>query len=68
MKRIKKYITIYLYVFIIFTSTLPNKPNIVKLSCFKNILPGIENLYKTQEENLEKEYSFKFLEFIQKIL
>ena len=68
MKRIKKYITIYLYVFIIFTSTLPNKQNIVKLSCFKNILPGIENLYKTQEENSEKEYSFKFLELIQKIL
>ncbi len=70
MKNLKKHLTIYLYVFIIFTSMIPSKENITKISELKTIIPGIENLYKNNNNNKdeEKEYSFKLLEFIQNII
>lgn len=71
MKNFKKYITIYLYVFIIFTSMLPTKENMVNLKELKTIIPGIQTLYneKNNTENNEQnnEYSFKILEILKNI-
>lgn len=68
MKKFKKNMIIYLYVFIIFTSTLPSKGNFTNLSSLKNILPGIENLQISKKGNdTEKKYSFKFIEILQNI-
>lgn len=71
MKNLKKYMTIYLYVFIIFTSMLPTKENIVNISELKTIIPGIQNIYNNEKSDEEiesnKEYSFKILEIIQNI-
>ena len=68
MKKFKKSMIIYLYVFIIFTSTLPTKGNFTNLSSLKNILPGIEDIQTSKKENdTEKKYSFKFIEILQNI-
>lgn len=68
MKNFKKYITIYLYVFIIFTSMLPTKENMINLKELKTIIPGIQTLYneETNVKNKEQnnEYSFKILEIL----
>ena len=73
MKKLKKYMTIYLYIFIIFTSMLPTKENMVNISKLKTIIPGIETLYNNNENNNDnnlnnkKDYSIKILEIIQNI-
>lgn len=68
MKNFKKYITIYLYAFIIFTSMLPTKENMINLKELKTIIPGIQTLYneETNVKNKEQnnEYSFKILEIL----
>ena len=74
MKKFKNCMTVYLYVFIIFTSMLPTKENIAKISELKTILPGIEKIYNTDESNNMNNndkkiiYSFKLLEIIQNII
>lgn len=49
----------------------PNKDNIKNLEGLENVLPGISNLYDDEElqkkENVNKTYSFKFLEVMQDI-
>lgn len=69
MKRIRKYLTIYLYIFIIFTSTLPNKENITKISEFKTVFPGIDKIYSkdSKKEENQIEYSFKLFEILENI-
>ena len=69
MKRMKNYFMVYLYVFIIFTSMLPNKENITKVSELKTIVPGIDKLYDKEHKNeeIEIEYSFKLFEIIKNI-
>lgn len=71
MKNLKKYITIYLYVFIIFTSILPTKENMINLKELKTIIPGIQTLYNDEDNsknnNQNNEYSFKILEIFKNI-
>lgn len=71
MKNLKKYITIYLYVFIIFTSILPTKENMINLKELKTIIPGIQTLYNDEDDsknnNQNNEYSFKILEIFKNI-
>ena len=71
MKNLKKYITIYLYVFIIFTSMLPTKENMINLKELKTIIPGIQTLYNDEDDsknnNQNNEYSFKILEIFKNI-
>lgn len=71
MKNFKKYITIYLYAFIIFTSMLPTKENMINLKELKTIIPGIQTLYneETNVKNIEQnnKYSFKILEIFKNI-
>lgn len=71
MKNFKKYITIYLYVFIIFTSMLPTKENMINLKELKTIIPGIQTLYNDEDNsknnNQNNEYSFKILEIFKNI-
>lgn len=69
MKRMKNYFMVYLYVFIIFTSMLPTKENITKVSELKTIIPGIDKLYDKEQKNeeIEIEYSFKLFEIIKNI-
>ena len=63
--------TIYLYIFIIFTSMLPTKENIINISELRTIIPGIENIYDnnnlSKENNNEKKYSIKLLEILKNI-
>ena len=71
IKNLKKYITIYLYVFIIFTSILPTKENMINLKELKTIIPGIQTLYNDEDNsknnNQNNEYSFKILEIFKNI-
>lgn len=69
MKRIKNYFTIYLYVFVIFTSMLPTKENMTKVSELKSVFPGIDKIYDKEknEEDLEIKYSFKLFEILENI-
>ena len=69
MKRIKNHFMVYLYVFIIFTSMLPTKENITKVSELKTIISGINKLYDKEQKNeeIEIEYSFKLFEIIKNI-
>ena len=71
MKNFKKYITIYLYAFIIFTSILPTKENMINLKELKTIIPGIQTLYNDEDNsknnNQNNEYSFKILEIFKNI-
>lgn len=69
MKRMKKYFTVYLYVFIIFTSMLPNKENTTKISELKTVFPNIDKIYNIDKnnENPKIEYSFKLFEILENI-
>lgn len=69
MKRIKNYFTIYLYVFVIFTSMLPTKENMTKVSELKSVFPGIDKIYDKEknEEDFEIKYSFKLFEILENI-
>lgn len=71
MQKIKKCFIVYFYVFIIFTSMLPNKENIANIEELKTIFPGIDKIYSNEKENENTEeikYSFKILEIIQNII
>lgn len=66
---IKKYFSIFIYVFIIFSTMLPNKNNTSNLHELNSIIPGINKLYTNNlEQNINKEYSFKLFEILQNIL
>ena len=69
MKRIKNCFMVYLYVLIIFTSMLPSKENITKVSELKTIVPGIDRIYDKKQKNEEKEieYYFKLFEIFKNI-
>jgi hypothetical protein len=47
----------------------PNKDDIQNLAGLENILPGISDIYSENEDNVnvEKTYSFKFLEIFENI-
>ena len=67
-KLIKKNIFVYIYIFIIFSSMLPNKENINNLSDLNTIIPGINNLNHNNKSNNENiKYSFKLFEILQNI-
>ncbi len=67
-KFIKKNIFVYIYVFIIFSSMLPNKDNINNISKLNTIIPGINRLSNDDEKNNnELKYSFKLFEIFQNI-
>lgn len=67
-KLIKKNIFVYIYIFIIFSSMLPNKENINNLSNLNTIIPGINNLNHNDKSNNENiKYSFKLFEILQNI-
>ena len=67
-KFIKKNIFVYIYVFIIFSSMLPNKDNINNISKLNTIIPGINRLSNDDEKNNnEIKYSFKLFEIFQSI-
>ncbi|MBO5476783.1 MAG: hypothetical protein J6A15_03395 [Clostridia bacterium] len=70
MKRIKNCFMVYLYVFIIFTSMLPNRENMTKVSELKTIFPGIDKIYDKEknEEESQIKYSFKLFEILQNII
>lgn len=67
-KFIKKNIFVYIYVFIIFSSMLPNKDNINNISKLNTIIPGINRLSNDDKKNNEEvKYSFKLFEIFQNI-
>ena len=67
-KFIKKNIFVYIYVFIIFSSMLPNKDNINNISKLNTIIPGINRLSNDDKKNNnELKYSFKLFEIFQNI-
>ena len=67
-KFIKKNIFVYIYVFIIFSSMVPNKDNINNISKLNTIIPGINRLSNDDEKNNnELKYSFKLFEIFQNI-
>lgn len=69
-KYIKKYFTISIYVFIIFSSMLPNKNNTLNLKELNTIIPGINKTYNKEYYNESKNttYSFKLFEILQNII
>lgn len=68
-KLIRNYFTISIYVFIIFSSMLPNKNNTSSLHELNTIIPGINKVYSDNDKHLdEKKYSFKLFEILQNIL
>ncbi len=69
-KYIKKYFTISIYVFIIFSSMLPNKDNTCNLKELSSIIPGINKTYNKDYKNDLKNttYSFKLFEILQNII
>lgn len=68
-KIIRNYFTVFIYVFIIFSSMLPNKSNATSIHELNTIIPGINKVYNNNEKNSEeKKYTFKLLEIIQNIL
>lgn len=68
-KVIRNHFTIFIYVFIIFSSMLPNKNNTVNLHELNTIIPGINKIYTEENTNDNNvQYSFKLLEIIQNIL
>ena len=67
-KFIKKNIFVYIYVFIIFSTMLPNKDNINNISKLNTIIPGINRLSNDDKKNNnELKYSFKLFEIFQNI-
>lgn len=67
-KFIKKNIFVYIYVFIIFSSMLPNKDNINNISKLNTIIHGINRLSNDDKKNNnELKYSFKLFEIFQNI-
>ena len=67
-KFIKKNIFVYIYVFIIFYSKIPNKDNINNISKLNTIIPGINRLSNDDKKNNnELKYSFKLFEIFQNI-
>ena len=67
-KFIKKNIFVYIYVFIIFSSMLPNKDNINNISKLNTIITGINRLSNDDKKNNnELKYSFKLFEIFQNI-
>lgn len=65
---IKKHLLVYIYVFIIFSSMLPNKDNIQNLTNLNTIVPGINNIKKNDEKKEEEtRYTFKLFEILENI-
>ena len=52
---IKKHLIVYIYVFIIFSSMLPNKDNIQNLTNLNTIVPGINNIKKMMKKRKKKQ-------------
>ena len=67
-KFIKKNIFFFIFLFIIFSSMLPNKDNINNISKLNTIIPGINRLSNDDKKNNnELKYSFKLFEIFQNI-
>ena len=65
---INKHLIVYIYVFIIFSSMLPNKDNIQNLTNLNTIVPGINNIKKNDEKKEEEtRYTFKLFEILENI-
>ncbi len=69
-KILRKYFTISIYVFIIFSSMLPNRDNTSNINELNSIIPGINKLYNKDydKESKNPRYSFKLFEILQNII
>lgn len=69
-KVLKKYFTISIYVFIIFSSMLPNRNNTSNIHELNSIIPGINKTYNKNydTESQNTTYSFKLFEILQNII
>ena len=65
-KILRKYFTISIYVFIIFSSMLPNRDNTSNINELNSIIPGINKLYNKDydKESKNPRYLFEILQNI----
>lgn len=66
-KIIRNYLTTFIYVFIIFSSMLPNQNNYTNLKELNTIIPGIDKTFSNDETVTIPKYSLKILEILQNI-
>ena len=66
-KIIRNYLTTFIYVFIIFSSMLPNQNNYTNLQELNIIIRGIDKTFSNDETVTSPKYSLKTLEILQNI-